>query len=78
MAILWILASSNGKAAWTRLCKRTRLTAAELDAFLSELVRDGRISIIPRETQGANQAGILLKSERKARPWDLSSVPSRI
>ena len=47
--ILWTLVSLNEKAEWTVLRKRTKLTAAELDAVLSELAKDGKISIIPRE-----------------------------
>jgi len=64
--ILWALVSLNRKAGWTELRIRTKLKAAELDAVLSELVKDGRISIMPRETQGANQAVILLKPRMKS------------
>jgi len=52
----------NGKAEWTELRIRTKLRAAELDAVLSELAKEGKISIIPRGTQGQDQALILLKS----------------
>jgi len=52
----------SGKAEWIELRLRTRLTAAELDAVLSELVKEDKISIIPRGTQGQDQALILLKS----------------
>ena len=60
--ILWSLVSLNGKAEWTELRIRTKLKAAELDAVLSELLKEGKISIMPRGTQGQNQALILLKS----------------
>jgi len=39
--------SLNGKTELTELRIRTMLTAAELDAVLSKLVKGGRISIIP-------------------------------
>jgi hypothetical protein len=61
--ILWTLVSLNGKAEWTKLRIRTKLKAAELDVVLGELVKDGRVSIMPRETQGPNQALVLLKSK---------------
>jgi len=51
----------NGKAEWTELRIRAKLNAAELDVVLDELVKDGRVSIMPRETHGPNQAVILLK-----------------
>ena len=60
--VLWTLVSLSGKAEWIELRLRTRLTAAELDAVLSELVKEDKISIIPRGTQGQDQALILLKS----------------
>jgi predicted methyltransferase MtxX (methanogen marker protein 4) len=56
----------SGKAEWTELRIRTKLKAADLDAVLSELVKDGRISIISRGTQEANQALILLKPRMKS------------
>ena len=52
----------NGKTEWTELRKRTKLTAAVPNAVLGELAKNGKISIIPRGTQGSNQAVILLKS----------------
>jgi hypothetical protein len=52
----------NGKAEWTELRIRTKLRAAELDAVLYELAKEGKISIVPRERQVQNQALILLKS----------------
>jgi len=58
--ILWSLVSLNGKAEWTELRKRTRLTEEELDAALSQLVKTGDISIIPEGTQGQDQDLILL------------------
>jgi len=60
--ILWSLVSLNGKAEWTELRIRTKLRAAELDAVLSVLVKEDKISIIPRGAQGQNQALILLKT----------------
>jgi len=59
--VLWKLVSLSGKAEWTELRIRTKLRAAELDAALCELASDGKISIVPRKTQGPNQAVILLK-----------------
>jgi len=58
--ILWSLVSLNGKAEWTELRIRTRLTEEELDAALSQLVKTGDISIIPEGTQGQDQDLILL------------------
>jgi hypothetical protein len=55
------LVSINGKAEWTELRIRMRPKAVELDVVLSELIKEGRISIMPRETQGPNQTLILLK-----------------
>ena len=60
--ILWSLVSLNGKAEWTELRIRTKLRAAELDAVLSELVKDGQVSVIPKGTEAPNQAVILLRS----------------
>ena len=60
--ILWSLVSLNGKAEWTELRIRTKLRAAELDAALCALAKEGKISIVPRERQVQNQALILLKS----------------
>jgi len=60
--VLWKLVSLSGEAEWTELRIRTKLRAAELDAVLSELVKDGKISIRPRGTQGPNQTLILLKT----------------
>jgi hypothetical protein len=59
--ILWALVSLNGKAERTELRKRTKLKAAELDAVLSKLVKEGKVLIIHRGTQWPNQATILLK-----------------
>jgi len=58
--ILWSLVSLNGKAEWTELRIRTKLKAAELDAVLSELVKEGKISIISSEKQGPNQAACVI------------------
>jgi hypothetical protein len=66
--VLWSLVTLNGKAEWTELRIRTKLKESELDVILSELVKDGRVSIMPRETQEPNRAAILLKLG-KARPW---------
>jgi ketol-acid reductoisomerase len=52
----------GGKAEWIELRICTRLTAAKLDAVLSELVKEDKISIIPRGPQGQNQALILPKA----------------
>jgi len=60
--ILWSLVSLNGIAEWTELRIRTKLRAAELDAVLSDLAKDGKISIRPRGTQGPNQTLLLLKT----------------
>jgi hypothetical protein len=38
--------------------RRKKLTAAELDAILSALAKDGKISIVFKGTQGPNQAVI--------------------
>jgi hypothetical protein len=59
--ILWTLVSLNGESEWSKLRRRTKLRAAELDAVLSKLVKDGRISIISKATWGPNRAVILLK-----------------
>jgi len=61
--VLWKLVSLSGKAEWTELRIRTKLRAAELDAVLSELVTEDKISIILKGNQGQNQALILLKSD---------------
>ena len=44
--ILWALISLNGKSEWSKLRRHTKLRAAELDAALSRLAKDGRISVI--------------------------------
>jgi len=59
--ILWTLVSLIGKIEGTELRRRTKLTSAELEAILDKLVKDDKISIIPRGTQGPNQAVIVLK-----------------
>jgi len=59
--VLWTLVSLNGKAEWIELRLRTRLTAAKLDAILGELGKDGKISIISRETHASTHDVILLK-----------------
>ena len=58
---LWTLVSLSGKAEWTELRIRTKLTGAELDTVLSKLTKDGRIRIIPG--QRANHVLILLKRD---------------
>jgi len=40
--ILWTLVSPNGESEWIKLRRRTKLRAAELDAVLSKLVKDGK------------------------------------
>ena len=52
----------SGKAEWTELRIRTKLKAAELDAVLCELVKEGKISIVSQEAQASNRDLILLKS----------------
>ena len=58
--VLWKLVSLSGKAEWTELRIRTKLRAAELDAVLSELVKEDKISIVTRKKQASNQDVILL------------------
>jgi hypothetical protein len=59
--ILWALVSLNGKSEWSELRRRTKLRAAELDAVLSKLAKDGRISVIAQPAWGPNRAVIFLK-----------------
>jgi hypothetical protein len=59
--ILWSLVSLNGKAEWSELRKRTKMKAAELNAALDKLAKDGRILIVPKERLGQNRGVILLK-----------------
>jgi len=58
--ILWVLISLNGKSEWCKLRRRTELRAAELNAGLGMLAKDGRISVISQPALG-NRAVILLK-----------------
>jgi len=61
--ILWALISLNGKSEWSKLRRRTKLRATELDAGLGMLVKDGRISVISQPALGPNRAVILLKRQ---------------
>jgi hypothetical protein len=58
---MWALVSLNGKTEWSKLRRRTKLRAAELDAGLGMLAKDGRISVISQASWRPNRAVILLK-----------------
>jgi hypothetical protein len=74
---LWTLVYLSGKAEWTELRKLTKLTAAEPNAFSSELIKEARIDYtsgnsVTKQSRDPAEARI------NARFWSLSYVPSGI